>query len=454
MFCLVVGLFPVSAQAAFTPNYIISDEELADYSSMSLFDIQIFLQRKNSYLAYYYPTDIDGGFRTAAEVIYRAAQKYKISPRVILVTLQKEQSLVENSKPTQYNLDWATGYARCDDYDICGPDKVPQHKGFAKQVDDAAGWYRWYLDGNGTYLKKPGTTYNIDDHYITPSNLATAALYAYTPHWHGNYNFWTIYNRWFSRYYPSGSLLKVDGDNTAWLLKNGQIRPIKSLSILFSQFQHLSNNVITVKPSELEQYEVGPEIKFADYTLIRSPKGTIYLTVGEYRRGIRSMDAFTTMGFDLRDVLNVNWEDINAYKEGNPITTDTIFPIGRLLQNNKTGGVYFVENGKKYPIWSREILDRNFSNLKIKTVEPEKLTEFTDGEPIKFKDGELIKSFNDPKVYVISNGSRRPIKSEKAFNDVGWKWENIISTNEKAVLLHPLGEIIEEIEERVELASY
>lgn len=454
--CLVVGLFPYSAQA-FTADYIISDEELGDYSSMSLYSIQTFLQRKNSYLAYYYPEDIDGGFRTAAEVIWRAAKTHQISPRVLLVTLQKEQSLVENPGPSQYNLDWATGYARCDDYSICGPDQVPEHKGFAKQVDDAAGWYRWYLDGNGTWLKKPGTTYNIDGHSITPANLATAALYAYTPHWHGNYNFWQIYNRWFSKYYPSGSLLKLDGSNDVWLLKNGQIRKITSLAVLFSQFQHLSNNVITVKPSDLEQYEKGSEIKFADYTLLRSPRGTIYLTVGDYRRGIKSMETFRAMRFDMRDVVDVNWDDINLYKEGTPISVSTVYPIGRLIQNNQTGGVYFVENGVKNPIWSREILRRNFSNYKINSASPKELENYQTGNPVKFNDGELIKSFDNPKVYFISNGLKRPIVSEKAFLEMGWKWENIISTSENVVNLHPLGATIEEIDSGssgVELASY
>ncbi|NQU83273.1 MAG: hypothetical protein HQ536_01030 [Parcubacteria group bacterium] len=450
LICLVVGLFPYSA-SAFTPNFIISDEELADYNSMSLLDIQNFLQIKNSRLAYYYADDVDGGVRTAAEVIWRAARNYEISPRVLLVTLQKEQSLVENPNPSQYNLDWATGYARCDDYDSCGPNQVPEHKGFAKQVDDAAGWYRWYLNGNASWLKKPGVTYDIDGHSVTPANLATASLYAYTPHWNGNLNFWTIYNRWFSRNYPEGSLLKISGENTSYYLRDGKIRPIKSLAIIFSRFR--PENIITVKPSDLENFEEGPELKFTDYTLLRSPKGTIYLTIGDSRRGIRSMDAFREMGFNMNDVINVDWYDINSYTEGEPITVGTTFPIGRLMQDSKTGGVYFVEDGVKHPIWSREVLDRNYSDYKMHSVSPAELDKIETGSPVKFKDGELVKSFDDSKVYVISDGMRRPIASEKAFLEMGWKWENIVSTNKKTIELHQLGNTIEAVEARVELAS-
>lgn len=449
-----VILVPSNVAFAFSPNNILSDYEMTDYKSMSLFDIQTFLQRKGSYLAYYYPLDVDGYYRTAAEVIWRAANKYKINPKVLLITLQKEQSLVESSSPSQYNLDWATGYARCDDYDTCGPDMVPEHKGFAKQVDDAAGWYRWYMDGNATFLKKPGVTYNIDGYSITPTNLATASLYAYTPHYHGNYNFWKISNRWFSKYLPSGALLKVDGNNTAWLLKDGIIRPIKSLAVLFSQFQHLSRNVITVTTNDLNKYEQGPEIKFPDYTLLRSPNGTIYLTIGDYRRGIKSMEAFSAMGFNMKDVINVGWDDINTFKEGAPITVNTSYPIGKLIQNNKTGGVYFVEDGIKSPIWSKEILNRNFSDYIIHATSPEELDKITTGNPIKFNDGELVKSFNSPEVYFISDGTRMPIANEKTFLSMGWKWENIISTNEKAINLHPLGDTISDTNSNVGLASY
>ncbi|MEA3272421.1 MAG: hypothetical protein U9P90_02020 [Patescibacteria group bacterium] len=451
---LVVGLFP-SPIHAFNPDFILSNEELGDYNSMSLYDIQIFLQRKNSRLAYYLADDIDGGMRTGAEVIYRAARAHRINPRVLLVTLQKEQSLVENPNPSQYNLDWATGYARCDDYDLCGPDMVPEHKGYAKQVDDAAGWYRWYLDGKGAWLKNPGTTYNIDGHSITPANLATAALYAYTPHYHGNYNFWTIFNRWFGQTYPEGSLLKLANDNTAWYLKDNKIRPITSMAVLFSRFNPNNVNILTVKPDILDGFEQGKEIKFENYSLLRSPQGNIFLTIDDERRGFTSWDAFVKMGFKSRDIIDTVWGDINNYKEGEPITTDSIFPIGKLLQNNQTGGVYFVENGIKKPILSRELLHHSFPDYKIHSTNPEEFEQYTTGEPVKFEDGTLVKNYDNPRVYVISDGYKRPIDSEKAFTEMGWKWENIIKTNTKTISIHITGDTIFETEtSKIELANY
>ncbi|HBX16130.1 MAG TPA: hypothetical protein DEF57_02370, partial [Candidatus Magasanikbacteria bacterium] len=106
----------------FNPNMIITDEELTNANTMSHEDIAAFLKNKSSSLANYEIIDPATGLnKTATEIIFQASQNYQINPRVLLVLLQKEQSLVENSTPTQYNFDWATGYARCDACDQNDP---------------------------------------------------------------------------------------------------------------------------------------------------------------------------------------------------------------------------------------------------------------------------------------------------------------------------------------------
>lgn len=124
MSLLMIGavLLPNFAFAEFNPNYIISDEELVDYNSMSLSQIQRFIETKGGALAWYVTTDTDGITRPSAEIIWRVAQVYKINPRVLLVTLQKEQSLVADQDPVQAQYDWATGYGVCDSCSLNDPD--------------------------------------------------------------------------------------------------------------------------------------------------------------------------------------------------------------------------------------------------------------------------------------------------------------------------------------------
>ena len=107
---LVFGLPKISnaqdIRPDFDPNYIISDSEIFNSNAMSAADIQNFLESKGSYLAAYTVTNPNSGVcETAAQAIYEVCQTNKISPRFVLVLLQKEQGLVEDPHPSQSSLD-------------------------------------------------------------------------------------------------------------------------------------------------------------------------------------------------------------------------------------------------------------------------------------------------------------------------------------------------------------
>ena len=190
---LIFSLFPATSLASsFNPNNLISDEELTDTSTMSLGEIQTFLNR--GFLGNYVTEDIDGKNRYASAVIWRAATRNGINPKVILVMLQKEQSLVLDDSPSQSQLDWAMGYAVCDSCNHRDPN-IQRWKGLAKQVNSSTlqlvEGYLADLQSNGETVAgyAPGRTTTIDNTIVTPANNATAALYTYTPHIHGNSNF-------------------------------------------------------------------------------------------------------------------------------------------------------------------------------------------------------------------------------------------------------------------------
>lgn len=442
--------------AEFNPNYVISDDDLTNFNSMSLEDIQGFLNRKNSYLANYVTEDTDGIIRTAAEIIHRMAQAYFISPRFLLALVQKEQSLVEDPYPTQKQLDWATGYAVCDNC-TTQDEAIQRWRGFAKQIRSAAMQFRegYLYDlqtlGQTSAGISPGEPTNIDGQTIYPFNNATASLYTYTPHIHGNENLWRIWQRWFTKLYPDGSLLQVEGEPGIWLIQYGLKRPFLSMAALLSRYD--INNVIKVSKSDIDRYDTGKPIKFPDYSLLRSPRGTVYLIDGDKRRGIDSWETFKTIGFNPDEIVNVTWDDINLYEDGQKITLETVYPQGALLQNKLTGGVYWVKNGSKYPIWSKELMINNYGNRIITSVSGEELDKYVVMEPVKFKDGELIKAYNSPSVYVVSDGVRRPIPSAAVFEGLGYDWGNIIETSEKVINLHSLGDPVYLISAEVETAS-
>jgi hypothetical protein len=150
----------------------------------------------------------------ASRIISKVATACGISPRVLLVLLQKEQSLL--SRPTESGYLRATGYG-CPDTADCDTD----YFGFFNQVYNAAWQFRQYTqEPDRTYqIGEVEVGYNPDEScgasVVDIQNQATANLYNYTPYQpneaalaeagqdgdgcstHGNLNFWLFYTAWF-----------------------------------------------------------------------------------------------------------------------------------------------------------------------------------------------------------------------------------------------------------------
>lgn len=179
-----------------------------------------------------------------SRVLAKVSRACGINPQVLLVTLQKEQSLVSGSiarAPSVARLDRAMGYA-CPDTANGGCD--PSYAGVYNQLYRAAWQFKRYANPAGTSnfftWFRPGTTAAV--HYnpnaacgtkpVAIKNQATANLYYYTPYTpnpaalanlngtgdacsaYGNRNFWVYFTNWFGsptggdsrRYDPVGSL--------------------------------------------------------------------------------------------------------------------------------------------------------------------------------------------------------------------------------------------------------
>ena len=168
----------------------------------------------------------NGGI-SAAQIIYDAAQQYRINPKVLLVTLRKESlNLFSDSWPLKSQYKYAMGYACPDSGPNYSAACVDSKSGFYKQMTLAAWQLRYYYDHMGSYNYAPGRWNTIQyspdpncgtkDVYI--QNYATASLYIYTPYTpntaalnaypgtascgaYGNRNFWFMWQEWFGSTY-------------------------------------------------------------------------------------------------------------------------------------------------------------------------------------------------------------------------------------------------------------
>ncbi len=218
---------------------IISDYVMTDYNSMTEAQIQSFLKSKvscnNTELWRRASTKVtwnikDGHFvcmaddrfdgETAAHIIKQAAIDYRINPKVLIVTLQKESSLITDSMPHSGQYRTAMGFG-CPDTAACDS----KYFGLKNQIRNAARFFRAYQD-NASGWYKPYWTGNYKVHWhpdlsrcggvnLNIQNRATASLYSYTPYqpnqaalnagWgtgdtcssYGNRNFYNYFTSWF-----------------------------------------------------------------------------------------------------------------------------------------------------------------------------------------------------------------------------------------------------------------
>lgn len=452
-----VVLAPTSADAfSFNKNNIISDSQLKNYQSMDQSTIKSFLGSHGSGLTNLRTTAADGTQKYAAKIIYETSQKYHLSPQFFLTMIQKESGLIERSDTPQRLLDWTLGYGVCDSCDKDDP-QVKQYKGFGKQLDSAgsrvADGYLADLESRGYTVSGwgPGRTKTtVDGIVVTPENDATAVLYTYNPwvgaygggdpRWGANSLFSKKWQEYFpGRMYPNGSLLQDEDTKDVYLIQYGKKHRFDSLAALYINYS--PERIITVPQSVLNFYSNGPIIRFPNYSLIRSPGGTVYLYVDGVKRGIASSEILRQLGFNPEEIIDADWRDLNRIPDGSLIkNTDAV--SGGLVQDSSNGAVYHLEDKILHPIWSREIMDSQYRGQPIQVLSHSQIETYKTGEPIKFRDGALLATQGDPSVYVIANGRRRPISSGQVFMELGYSWDNIIFVPKNVLELHWKGAFI------------
>lgn len=157
--------------------------------------------------------------RSAASIISDVAKACGINPQVLVVLLEKEQSLITDIWPLDGQYRSATGFA-CPDTAPCNP----AYNGFFYQVYHAARQFKVYQAYPNSYNYLAGRenriywnpdTARCGSSQVYIENQATAALYIYTPYRpnqaalnnlygtgdscsaYGNRNFWRLFTDWF-----------------------------------------------------------------------------------------------------------------------------------------------------------------------------------------------------------------------------------------------------------------
>ncbi len=316
--------------------------------------------------------------KKASQIIYEKSQKYKISPKVLLVLLQKEQSLVTDTWPLSVQYRTATGYG-CPDTAPC----ASEYFGLANQLDWAAKMFRAIIDNSPTWY----TPYELGNNYIQYSpdsscggsvvnieNRSTQALYNYTPYqpnkaardagWgtascgaYGNRNFYLYFTEWFG---------SVRGTNFSYLIQCSGIYYIGD-SVANKKYPITADGIedwgINSSDALVDNYICSSPTATTDITnIVRSTTtGKLYLV--DMGNAYPLINQATASDWGITDISASSHPSISGNILNQYLSVAGDLPILGKTANPTRSDVYLIDDEKRYRVAGSDIAETSTTRL-------------------------------------------------------------------------------------------
>ncbi len=471
---------PNAVDPAFNPSLLISDSAFSDTQTFGgAAGIQQFLEIKGSPLA-----NTSVGFlaelkepnaillkeglddpepnlpqlRTAAQLIWDASQSSGLNPQVILVTMEKEQSLIDgqfsSAGDLQTALDHAMGFGcpdstGCDDlfpgfyyqlfgnYDSSGNRYLGAAKSLMKSFSTPGGRGP---DINGQ-AAVTGQTVDIQnslggfdniaaDQLVRLGDNATAALYRYTPHvFNGNYNFWKFFTLWFK--YQNGTLVALSGDPNTYVIEDGGKQLVPAF-VAQARGLNLASKT-TISPTEFADYPTGQIYTPADNTVIQTPDGQTYVFVNGQKHPASAF-VISQRGLGTSTPLSASAADASLFP------TSSVLPPkdGTVIRGKTEPAVYLVRNGQIEIYTAYTFAQNKIKSGQIVIVPDNEISAYTQNGLVPPRDGSLVRTADNATVYLVQDGTRHAVISD-VFKNQGYSYNNVGTISDPQINALPVG---------------
>lgn len=413
-----------------------------------------------------------GRLRTAAELIWDAARQSGLNPQIIIVTLNKEQSLITGHKDSspeklQRALDFALGFG-CPDSTGCSQSLFPgfyyqlfgnydaennRYLGAAKSLMKS-----YSTDGGrGPAVDQQGNVFGdigsqrvakVGDTIIIPNtqgppfnapptsivqlaNRATAALYRYTPHvFNGNYNFWRFFQEWFK--YPNGTIIKLGTGVDYYIIQDGTKQLVPAFVAVARNLNIAAPTVVS--PTEFDSYPSDKILGPADNTIVN--------VIGEnktyvFQQNVKhpaSTFVISQRGLDPAKAISISATESALFPQGDMLTPKD----GTIVRGTADQTVYLVEGGKLKAFSAFTFGQKKITTKQITTIPDDEIATYSKSGWVAPLDGSLIKSAADGTVYVVSQGLKQPMTYE-IFVNRGYSFKNVGTLAGEELAALPLG---------------
>lgn len=317
---------------------------------------------------------------SAAQIIYNASQDFSINPQVLIVLLQKEQSLLTDTWPIGIQYRSATGYG-CPDTAPCDS----QYYGLTNQIRWSATMFHAIMIDSPTWSKKyypywatdpnTGTTgpryvyYNptasCGGSWLNIQNRATQALYNYTPYQpnsdalaasmgqtvncgaYGNLNFYRYFTNWFgstTNAHLNFKLIQVSGSPALYLQTSSGKYYIPSGAVM-TAWGLDSLPIQQVSQVYLDSLASGPSVG----NLLKDDWNNYFVVEGARLHYVRDVSYLSLWNIDPASAVQ---------SLGLAYTLPGGSWLGRFTQDatQPTGSFWLIDKGKKHLISNNEML--------------------------------------------------------------------------------------------------
>ncbi len=413
-----------------------------------------------------------------SDFLAKEGRDHGINPQAMMVLMQRESSSITSSSISGVCRAWPVFYGFNEIMASYGYDyntarqRAIDFGGPGQQIAYAT-WNLGYR-----HARVDLSPLWIDGVLISPRSKATKLLYIYTPHiYWGNYNFWKIFGTWFGHTGGFSLIQKNDGSPEIYLLQSGKKLHIPSLEILNECFSGMTPDLLSALavdnyPDSLlvrasgyspvwvirsDQKEWLPDLgtsgvlypgesvqvlsrdlkRLIDLLpnsgdlcgLLRGSGSAVYLAGNGVKRWIPGRYTFLA--------LSLSWDKIRVIPNSTLDNIETKPPVYYLLVQGSGDAVYLITGGAKRRIPSRDYFDRfGFGWGEIHKVPDKWLGDKKTG----FSLGPLIKYYNSRVVYYLDdNGQKRRIPSRDRFDELGFKWSEILLADLGLLSRYPTG---------------
>lgn len=114
---------------------------------------------------------------------------------------------------------------------------------------------------------------------------------------------------------PEGSVVKVPGNPTVYIVINGQLQAIPSLEV-FKAWRKNFQDIQTITDAQLQNMTVAGVANFPDGTLIKGSGPTIYVVKNGQLYGIPNLKAMKKHNYKLQNLIRIQDREMARYQIG------------------------------------------------------------------------------------------------------------------------------------------